>query len=166
MKAARTLVAVAMSMGLAGVAQAQTKGAAEVLTNDSIISMTTANVNKDLMLAKLNTTKNTFDVTVDGLISLTTGKVNQDVIKSMISAAANPKLGPGAPKTPEILDNQSVIKMVVSKVQQPVIIAKIVATKANFDTTSAGLVSLTQAKVPNNIVQAMIAKGGSTSSRP
>ena len=164
MKAARAMVAVVLAVSVAAVAHAQ-RGPAEVLTNDSIISMTTANVNKDLMLAKINTTKNTFDVSVDGLVSLTTGKVNVDVIKSMISAAGNPKLGPAAPKT-EVLDNQSIIKMVVSKVQQPVIIAKIVATKANFDVTSAGLVSLTQAKVPNNIVQAMIAKGGSTSSRP
>jgi hypothetical protein len=86
--------------------------------------------------------------------------VNQDVVKSMISATANPKLGPPAPKTPEVLDNQSVIKMVVSKVPRAIVIAKIQATKANYDVTSAGLVSLTQAKVPNDVIQSMIAKGG------
>jgi len=160
------MVAVTLTLGMGLAAAAQTKGPAEVLTNESIISMTAANVDRTLMMAKINTTKNTFDVSADGLISLTQGKVNVDVLKSMISAAGNAKLGPGTPKTPEILDNQSVIKMVVSKVQNQVIVTKIMSTKAAFDTTSAGLVSLTQAKVPKDVVQAMIAKGGSTSFRP
>lgn len=158
----RTAAVGAFVAGLGGsAAHAQRSGAPEVLTNDSVISMSAANVNKDLLLAKINTTRNTFDVTVDGLVSLVQGKVNQDVIKSMISAVANPKLGPPPPKTPEVLANDAVIKMVVSKMPKAVIVAKIQGTKANYDVTSTGLVSLTQAKVPNDIIQAMIAKGGS-----
>lgn len=150
----------ALVVGLASApVSAQRAGAAEVLTNESIISMTSANVNKDLLVAKLNTTRNSFDVTVDGLINLTLGKVNQDVIKSMISAASNPKLGPPAPKTPEVLDNDGVIKLVGSKVQRVVVMAKIMGTKTSFDVTAAGLVSLTQAKVPNDVIQAMVVKG-------
>src|ERR1041385_1000569 len=131
--------------------RAQRSSAPEVLTNDWVIQMSAANLNRDVMLAKINSTRNTFDVTAQGLINLTANKVNENVIKSMISAAANPKLGPPAPKTPEVLDNQAIISMYSSKVSRAVIIAKIVATKANFDTTSAGLVSLTQAKVPSDI---------------
>ena len=131
----------------------------EVLTNESVISMTAANVNRDLLMAKINTTKNTFDVTVDGLISLYQGKVNNNVIRSMITAAANSKLGPGAPKN-ELLDNEAVVRVVLAKVPRDVIITKIQGTKCKFDTTSSGLVSLTQAKVPNDVIQAMISKGG------
>lgn len=156
------LRAVAVGVMVAGLSvhavRAQ-RAAAEVLTNDSVISMAAANVAKDLLLAKINTTRNTFDVTVDGLVSLYQGKVHQDVIKSMISAAANPKLGPPAPKTPETLDNEAVIKMIVAKLPKVIVLSKIQGTKANYDVTAAGLVSLTQAKVPSDIIQAMVAKG-------
>ena len=142
-----------------GLLPARPVQAPEVLTNESVINMTAANVDRDLVLLKLTTTKNTFDVTVSGLVTLYQGRVNQDVMKAMMAAAANPKLGPPPPSKPEVLDNQAVITMVTAKLPRPVIIAKIQATKAKFDTTSSGLVSLTQAKVPSDIVQAMMAKG-------
>jgi hypothetical protein len=138
---------------------AQRSGAAEVLTNESIVSMTAAKLNRDLILAKVNTTKNTFDVSVNGLVSLTQGKVHQDVIKSMISAYANPKLGPA--KNTEVLDNQAVVSMILGKVAKAVVLAKIQGTRANFDVSAAGLVSLSQAKVPQDVIQAMVAKANS-----
>ena len=139
---------------------AQRAGGAEVLTNESVISMTAAKVDKTILLAKINTTKNTFDVTTHGLISLTTGNVNAEVIKTMISAAGNTRLGPPPPKTPEVFDNQSIIQMVGAKVNKDVIKTKIQTTKSTFDVSSGGLVSLSQAKVPADVVQAMISKGG------
>jgi hypothetical protein len=135
-------------------------GAPEVLTNEAIISMTAANVQRDLLVAKLNTTKNTFDVSVNGLVTLYQGRVNQDVIKAMISAAANPKLGPPATKTPEVLDNQAVITMVTGKLPKSIIMVKIQNTKGTYDVSSSGLVSLTQAKVPSDVINAMMLKGG------
>ena len=154
------LAALAIGLMVPGRAIGQGAGAPEVLTNEAVINMTAANVERDLLVAKLTTTHNSFDVTVTGLINLYQGRVNQDVIKAMISAAANPKLGPPAPKTPEVLDNQSVITMVSAKLPKAVIMAKIQGTKATYDVSSAGLVSLTQAKVPSDVIQAMMAKAG------
>ena len=139
---------------------AQRGGGAEVLTNESVISMTAAKVDRTILIAKINTTKNTFDVTSHGLVSLTQGTVNAEVIKTMLSAAANPRLGPPPPKTPEVFDNQSVIMMVGGKVNKDVIKAKIQGTKSTFDVSSNGLVSLSQAKVPADVIQAMVAKTG------
>jgi hypothetical protein len=143
-------------LALAAPAFAQRGG--EVLTNESIVSMTAAKLNRDLLLGKINTTRNTYDVTVQGLIGLHTNKVHQDVVKAMISVAADPKLGAPPARTPEVLDNQSVIAMVSAKLPKAVTLAKIQNTRAAFDTTSTGLVQLTQAKVPSDVIKAMMAK--------
>jgi len=160
-----TIIA-AFVVGLLFSSPGPVQSGAEVLSNESIINMTSANVDKDLLLLKINTTHNAFDVSVSGLVTLYQGRVNQDVMIAMMSAAANPKLGPAAAKTPEILDNQAVITMVTAKLPRAVVVSKIQNTKANFDVSSNGLVNLTQAKVPSDVVKAMIAKAGSSQKTP
>jgi hypothetical protein len=155
-RGARAAASLGLMLALAAPAFAQ--GAGEVLTNESIVSMTAAKLNRDLLLGKVNTTRNTYDVSVQGLIGLHTNKVHQDVIKAMIAVAADPKLGAKPPARPEILDNQSVIAMTSAKLPKAVMLAKIQNTRAAFDTTSAGLVQLTQAKVSSDIIKAMMAK--------
>jgi len=122
--------------------------------------MTAANVEKDLLLSKLTTTRNAFDVSVGGLVTLNQARVSQDVMKAMITAAANSKLGRPPAATPEVLDNQSVITMITGKVPKAVILMKIQNTKGQYDLSSEGLVSLTQAKVPSDVIQVMTAKNG------
>jgi hypothetical protein len=146
------LIALALTMPAA----AQSGG--EVLTNESIVSMTAAKLNRDLLLGKVNTTRNTYDVSIQGLIGLHSNKVHQEVIKAMIGVADDPKLGARPARNPEVLDNQSVIAMVSAKLPKAVTLAKIQNTRAAFDTTSAGLVQLTQAKVPSDVIKAMMAK--------
>lgn len=155
-----TLAALVVGLTIGAPAAAQTSGNDEVLTNEKIISMTAANVEKDLLLSKVATTRNAFDVSVAGLVTLNQGKVNQDVLKAMLTAAANPKLGPPPVRTPEVLDNQSVITMVTGKVPKAVVLMKIQNTKGAYDMSSAGLVSLTQAKVSSDVIQVMTAKNG------
>ena len=46
----------------------------------------------------------------------------------------------------------------VLAVPRAVILSNIQNTKANFDVSSSGLVSLTQAKVPQDVIRAMVAK--------
>ncbi|HEY9384485.1 MAG TPA: hypothetical protein VIP80_13325 [Gemmatimonadales bacterium] len=65
------------------------KGASEVLTNQSVIQMVTAKLPRDVILAKIQSSKTKFDVTSDGLVSLNTNKVPKDIIKAMMVA------GPG-----------------------------------------------------------------------
>ncbi len=151
-RVAPALLALALTMPTA----AQSGG--EVLTNESIVSMTAAKLNRDLLLGKVNTTRNTYDVSVQGLIGLHSNKVHQDVIKAMIGVADDPKLGARPARNPEVLDNQAVIAMVSAKLPKGVTLAKIQNTRATFDTTSTGLVQLTQAKVPSDVIKAMMAK--------
>ena len=141
----------------AAVPNQQKSAASEVLTNQDVIGMTSAKLSKDLLIAKINTTRNSFDVTVHGLIALQQGRVNQDVMRSMLTLAADPKLGTPSRKA-EVLDNQSVVTLITGKVPKAVILSKIQSTKANFDVSSSGLVSLTQAKVPQDVIRAMVAK--------
>jgi hypothetical protein len=65
------------------------KAASEVLTNQSVIQMVTAKLPRDVIMAKIQSSKSKFDVTSDGLVSLNTNKVPKDIIKSMMVA------GPG-----------------------------------------------------------------------
>ena len=154
------LTVFALSIPAVAAAFQRSGASGEVLTNQSIISMSTAKLDRDLLLTKINSTKNTFDVTVNGIVQLTQASVNQEVIIRMITMAADPKLGAPAPKTPEVLDNQSIITMVTGKVTKAVVLAKIQATKGNYDTSSAGLVQLTQGKVAPDVTKAIIAKAG------
>ena len=156
------VAAVAMMALLAPIAaraQRSASGDGEVLTNQTVINMVSAKINKDLLISKINTTPNTFDVTVNGLINLIQGKVSADAMRTMITVAADAKLGRNRASS-EVLDNQSVVSMIGSKVPKAVVLAKIQNTKANFDVTSNGLVGLTQAKVPTDVIKAMVAKAG------
>jgi hypothetical protein len=151
----------ALVFGLAADAAAQRAGAApEILTNQSVISMTGAKLNKDLLLTKVNTTRNAFDVTVNGIVNLYQAKVHADVIRSMITMAVDPKLGQPS-KNAELLDNQSVVTMIVAKVPKAIVLSKIQNTKSAFDVSASGLVGLTQSKVPADVIKTMVVKSGS-----
>jgi len=130
--------------------------AAEILSNTSVANMVTGKVSKDLILTKIRTTKQTYDVTAGGLVRLNQGKIPQDVILAMMAAAADPKLAGGPASAPEVITNQEVIQMVMGQVPRPIIIEKIRITKAKFDVTSDGLVNLQSNKVPDEIVKAMM----------
>ena len=129
----------------------------EVLSNTSVVSMITGKVSKDLILAKIRGTKSGFDVTAAGLVRLHQSKVPQDVIIAMMAAAADPKLAVPSKEPVEILTNNEVIQMVLGNLPRPLIIEKIRVSKARFDTTSEGLVSLQTSKVPDDVVKAMMA---------
>ncbi|MGH7524478.1 MAG: hypothetical protein ACREK8_09240 [Gemmatimonadales bacterium] len=143
----------------AGTAQAQAGGgaAAEVLTNESVISMVTAKVPKSLIVTKVQNTKSTFDITPSGLLQLNNGKVSGDVIKMMMTAAGNAK---GAPK--ETLTNDDVIKMVAGGLSKDIILAKVQMSKPDYDLTTSGIINLNQNKVSQDVVKAMMAASSST----
>ncbi len=159
----RAVLSVALVAVFAGVASAQVAGQApEVLANEGVVGMTTAKLNKDIIIAKITATRNIFDVRVNGIINLSQNKVHPDIIRAMIVAASDAKLA-ARPASGETIDNQAVILMVVSKVARPVMLAKIQNTKAAFDVSANGLVQLTQAKVPNDVIKVMVARSASTS---
>ncbi len=130
--------------------------AAEVLSNTSVVNMIAAKVSKDLILTKIRTTKSGFDVTASGLVRLHQSKVPQDVIVAMMAAAADTKLAVAGTGPAEVLTNSEIVQMVLGNLPRPLIIEKIRVTKARFDVTSDGLVSLQTSKVPDDVVKAMM----------
>jgi len=157
---------VALAALLVGVVSVPVIGQApEVLANEGIVGMATAKVNKDIIIAKIAATENTFDVRVNGIINLSQSRVHRDIIRAMIVAGNDAKLA-ARPAVGEKLDNQAVILLVASKVERPVIIAKIQNTKPAFDVSANGLVQLTQAKVPNDVIKIMVARSAVVSQSP
>jgi hypothetical protein len=135
------------------VGAAQGGGApAEVLTNATVIQMVIGKLAKDLIVAKIQGTKNEFDLSANGLISLQQNKVSQDIVKAMLTAAP-------AASTKEELTNATVVQMVTGGVPKALIIAKIQGSKANFDLTATGLVNLNQSKVPQDVIKVMMTAG-------
>jgi len=63
----------------------------------------------------------------------------------------------------EVLKNPGVIEMVRAEIPEEIIIAKIQASRTDFDLSTAGLVKLNQNKVPSPVIKAML---GSTNAAP
>jgi hypothetical protein len=143
---ARTVVGLSLLAVLLGSARTGAQ-APEVISNDSVVQMVAGKVPKDVILAKIHSTSNSFDVSPNGLIGLTKSKLDKDLINAMIAAKTDSK---------EVLNNDAVITMVTGNVNKDVILFKIHSTKARFDLTSAGLVALAQNKVPQDIQKAML----------
>jgi hypothetical protein len=66
----------------------------ETLTNDSVVEMVTAGLPDEIIIAKINSSKTSFDLSTPALAKLTQAKVSSAVMKAMIE----PKTGdPGTP---------------------------------------------------------------------
>ena len=142
---------------LSAITPASASAQGEVLSNASVVNMISGKVSKDLILAKIRGTKSGFDVTAAGLVRLHQSKVPQDVIVAMMAASADTKLAVPSKDPAEILTNNEVVQMVMGSLPRPLIIEKIRVSKARFDVTSEGLVSLQTSKVPDEVVKAMMA---------
>ena len=153
---ALTICTFGLSPLFAASVHARASGEAEVLSNTSVVNMIAGKVSKDLILTKIRTTKSGFDVTAAGLVRLHPSKVSQEVIIAMMAAAADPKLAVRATGPAEALTNNDIVQMVMGQLPRPLIIEKIRVTKARFDVTSDGLVSLQSSEVPDEVVKAMM----------
>ena len=71
---------VALCLGATFVAEAQD----ETMTNDEVISLTNAGLNKSLIVNKIRTSKSRFDVSTDALIKLKKAGVADDVVAAML----------------------------------------------------------------------------------
>jgi len=74
--------------------------AAEVLTNDAVVTMVKAGLSEDLILNKIKTSQGQFDLSIQGLVRLKESGVSEAVIKSMMEASA-PAAAPEA-KSPQV----------------------------------------------------------------
>lgn len=89
-------------------------------------------------------------------------------LRSLIAAAALlattaailPAQAAGA--SGEVLTNETVIQMFTAKVPKGLIVTKVQSTKSSFDITPTGLLQLSTAKVPNDVIKQMMTVAGDT----
>lgn len=70
---------------------------------------------------------------------------------------ATPLVAP-APGADEVLTNEAILSMVQAGLDDAVILAKITATPARFDTRTEALIELKRAGTPDRVLAAMIGK--------
>ncbi|MEI8191996.1 MAG: hypothetical protein WCI75_19975, partial [candidate division NC10 bacterium] len=74
--------------------------AAEMLTNDSIVTMVKAGLGEELILGKIKISQGQYDVSTDGLVKLKKDGVSDKIIQAMMAAGSTapappePKAGP------------------------------------------------------------------------
>lgn len=70
---------------------------------------------------------------------------------------------PGIEIMAQNLGNQEVVKLVESGLPSSVIVSKINSSQTNFDLSTDALIKLSENKVPEDVINAMMAKGGASS---
>ena len=85
----RTVLTVVAVLLVVGVAIGQ-----EILTNDSVVEMVTAGLPEEIIIAKINSSKTSFDLSTPALAKLTQTKVSSAIMKAMIAPKAS---DPGTP---------------------------------------------------------------------
>lgn len=120
--------------------------AQEVLTNESVVSLINAKVKKELIVAKIKSTPNKFDMSSAGLISLKKQKVVDGIVEEMLLATT--------PLPP--MKNEDVITLNNGGVSNSITIKKIQYSPCEFNTSSDALVALKNAKVPDPIMKTMM----------
>jgi len=91
----RTVLTVVVVLLFVGVAIGQ-----EVLTNDSVVEMVTAGLPDEIIIAKINSSKTSFDLSTPALAKLTQAKVSSAVMKAMIEPKASDPAAPLATAVP------------------------------------------------------------------
>ncbi|MDO5665008.1 MAG: hypothetical protein Q4G63_07105 [Bacteroidia bacterium] len=120
--------------------------AQDLITNKDIVMMKTSKMSDDIILAKISSSTCDFDLSTSGILELKNAKVPDKIVREMLNASP--------PK--EVMTNDDVTNMHQAKISTPIILAKIDVTEHNFDVSPEGLIKLTTAKVPKNIVKKMM----------
>jgi hypothetical protein len=139
---------------------ARAQATAEVLSNESITQMIAGKLSRDLITTKIASSRPGFDLSTNGIVALTTSKVDPALIRAMFDAALAAKKSGNAPPSltgiDETMTNDAIVKLVAAKVQKQIILNKIYAGKPSFDVSTGGLVKLSEAKVPQDLIKVMM----------
>lgn len=122
----------------------------ETLTNEAIKSMVSSKISKKIIQSKIQSTDNSFDLSSVAIIELSRNGIGDDLILSMFDAVKT------QPKSTEILTNEMVMNMVGAKISKKIIFMKIQTSNNNFDLKSDALIKLSNNKVSEDIVMAMM----------
>lgn len=125
----------------------------EVLSNQSIISLVAAKVSSQIIISKVKSTPNNYDLSSQGVIDLKQGKVGDPIILEMLLAG----------KELPLVTNDDVIKMNTAKVSKNVILKKINLSRCAFNTDTDALIALKAANVPEPITKVMMDPASSAS---
>lgn len=142
---------------LTSTANTQVAPESEVLTNASVAALVAAKLDRKLIIAKIQDSRNAFDITAPGLVALHQRQIPKALIEVMLQAAPEAA-------AQDIVTNQAVLHMVDGRLPHDLIITKIRASSTAFDVSTEGLVVLQQRKVPRAIIQVMMQAG--SNSRP
>lgn len=82
--------------------------AEEILTNETIVTMVKAGLGEELIISKIQTSQNQFDVSTDSILKLKAEGVNEKTIKAMVEASK--------PKTSTVPEPSGIISMTISNV--------------------------------------------------
>jgi DNA-directed RNA polymerase subunit H (RpoH/RPB5) len=120
--------------------------AQETLTNESIISLTSAKVSNSIIVSKIKSSANNFDLSTSKLIDLKNQKVSDNILGEMMLACHN--LPP--------MKNDDVIQLHNGKLGKDLILKKINLSQCNFNTSTESLIALKNAGVPEAITKVMM----------
>jgi tetratricopeptide (TPR) repeat protein len=101
--------------------------AAEVLTNDAVVSMVKAGLGDAIVLDKIKTSQGQFDLSTPGLVRLKESGVSDAVIKAMIEASAPAAPPPPAPVVADALARETANAIALYRQ------GKVVEAEAAFD---------------------------------
>ncbi|UFH56777.1 hypothetical protein [Spirosoma sp. KNUC1025] len=121
--------------------------AQDILTNEDIIKMSKSKVSNRLITDKIHTSRTNFDLTTSGLQTLIAANIAEPVLEEMLQVT----------KQSDVLTNEDVIKLHEARLSNRLLKQKIMASGANYSVNTDGLIQLKNARVPDAIVQLMMA---------
>ncbi|MFA5846625.1 MAG: tetratricopeptide repeat protein [Thermodesulfovibrionales bacterium] len=91
-----------------------TASSAEVLTNQTVVSMVKAGLGEELIISKIKNSQNQFDVTITGILKLKEEGVSEDIITAMIDSTGNSgKAGPSKQKAVQSQESEELYKKAI-----------------------------------------------------
>ena len=102
--------------------------AEEIITNETILTMVKAGLGEELIISKIKTSKNQFDVSMDGILKLKNESVSETIIKAMIEAS-KPKVS--TPPEPSGIAGMILSNLYLKKGEKMLAIPPIIAEAAH-----------------------------------
>ena len=116
----------------------------ELLTNESIISMTSAKVGRNIIAEKIRMSEADFDLSTIALVTLKEAKIHDSVVEQMLLKAKDAL---------PVITNDDIIILSQGKVSRGIIIKKIQLSKTDFSVGANDLIEFKSAKVHDAVVK-------------
>ena len=131
------------------------------LSNETIIEMYSKGLPTSIIASRLSSSANTFDISADALIKFTENKLPDDLINAIVDAALDSTrhlVIPGSKNN--VLSNENIINMYNKGISPSIIALQINKAANTFDVSTEALIKLTNNKIPEDLITAMIEAAG------